>query len=115
VAPTLRRKELVSGYGTAKPGGRNGRDGLGVTEMGGGAVPELVEVESGVLGEQHAGAVVAEPGPARVRADVFSVGAAGRDRATLGQEQRATCAGGAVRQAQQPGQESALLGFPEAV
>ncbi|WP_345574006.1 hypothetical protein [Nonomuraea rosea] len=76
---------------------------FGVAEVGGGAVTQLVQVEPGVLVQQDTGAVVAEAGAAGVRADVGGRGAAGRDRAAFGQEQRAVRARAAVREPEQAG------------
>ena len=56
---------------------------LGVAEVGGGEVAELVEVEPGIFLEEDAGAVVAGAGPAGVRADVLGAGAAGGDGLAL--------------------------------
>ena len=43
---------------------------LGVAEVGRGAVPELVELQAGIVVQQDAAAVIAQAGPAGVRADV---------------------------------------------
>src|SRR6266702_4690428 len=61
---------------------------FGVAEVGRGAVPELVELQAGVVVQQNAAAVIAEAGPAGVRADVAGRWPAGRDGFAFGQEQR---------------------------
>jgi hypothetical protein len=67
--------------------------GLGVAEVGGGRVAELVGAESRVLLEEDADAVVAEAGPSGVRADVFGRGTSGGDGTAVRKEQRAVGAG----------------------
>ncbi|GAA1761382.1 hypothetical protein GCM10009734_82050 [Nonomuraea bangladeshensis] len=78
---------------------------LGLAEVGGGGVTELVQVEAGVLLQQDAGAVVAQAGAAGVWADVAGGRAAGGDGAAFGQEQRAARARAAVREPEQTGQQ----------
>jgi hypothetical protein len=51
---------------------------FGVAEVVG-AVPELVEFQAGIVVQQDAAAVIAEAGPAGVRADVAGRWPAGRD------------------------------------
>lgn len=72
-----------------------------VAEVGGGAVAQLMQVETGVFVQQDAGAVVAEAGVPGVRADVGGSGTAGGHRAAFGQKQRAASAGAAVGQSEQ--------------
>ncbi|MEV6157785.1 hypothetical protein AB0L53_46350 [Nonomuraea sp. NPDC052129] len=73
---------------------------FGVAEVGGGAVAQLVQIESGVLLQQDAGAVIAEAGAAGVRTDVDGGGPASGNRASFGQEQRTVRARAAVREAE---------------
>src|SRR5450755_1283384 len=86
--------------------------------MSGGAVAELVEfpgvgaVGDGVVAEKDAAPVVAEPGPAGVRADVTRSGPSGGDGFALGHEQRPARAAGAVGQAEQPGEQVGSSGAP---
>jgi hypothetical protein len=104
------------GAGAAMPGlGHDQLEGGALLpERGGGRVPELVQVpsglpvaEAGVVVEQDAGAVVAEAGPACIGTQVLGPGHPGRDGPALGEEQRA--AGAPVDQA---GQEAGGAGGP---
>ena len=52
---------------------------FGVAEVGRGAAPEVVELQPGVVVQQDAAAIIAEAGPAGVRADVAGRWPAGRD------------------------------------
>src|SRR5260370_7503767 len=96
---------LVPGLGHDDVGGE-----VGVAEVGGGGVTELVQSQpAAVAGEQDAGPVVAEPGTAGFGADVARVGggAAVRPGPVLRQEQGAAGAAG-----DQPGQQVCGVGAP---
>jgi hypothetical protein len=87
-----RPRGFVSGLGHDDVGGD-----VGLAEVGGRGVPELVQPEAvAVVGEQDAGAVVAEPGAAGFRTGVLRVGGGPLVRAgsVFGQEQRAGLAAG---------------------
>src|SRR5713101_4779666 len=77
-----------------------------------GAVPELVELQAGVVVQQHAAAVIAEAGPAGVRADVAGRWSAGRDGFAFGQEQRSARTRSAAGQAQQAREQAGGAGVP---
>ncbi len=64
--------------------------------MGGGGVPELVQPPAGVLVKENAGAVVSEPGPTGVRADVPWLELAGGGWFAVGEEQRSAGTTGSV-------------------
>src|SRR5713101_2746150 len=77
-----------------------------------GAVPELVELQAGVVVQQHAAAVIAEAGPAGVRADVAGRWPAGRDGFASGQEQRSARTRSAAGQAQLAREQVGGAGVP---
>ena len=85
---------------------------LVVAEVGCCGVAQLVQVPSGVLLEQDAGAVVAESGPADVGADVASRGVTRWDGRTTGQEQRSVAAARAVGEAQESWEQVGGAGSP---
>ena len=77
-----------------------------VAEVGGRRVAEPVQFQAAaVLPEQDPCPLIAQAGAAGMGADVAGRGTPGRDWLPRGEEQRPGGAGGAVRQAQQPGQE----------
>ena len=87
-----RPQALVPGLGHDHAGGD-----VGLAEVGGRGVPELVQLQAvGVVGEQDTGAVVAQPDAAGLRADVTRVGdgQAVRTGPVPGQEQRPAFAPG---------------------
>ena len=85
---------------------------FGVAEVGRGAVPELVEIQPGVVVQQDAAAVIAEAGPAGVRADVGGALAGGPGRVAFGQEQRSARTRSAAGQAQLAREQAGGAGVP---
>src|ERR1700737_1502266 len=85
---------------------------LASPRWGRGAVPELVELQAGVVARQDAAALTAEAGPAGVRADVAGRWPTGRDGFAFGQEQRSARTRSAAGQAQQVREQAGGAGVP---
>src|ERR1700737_2158693 len=95
---------------------------LASPRWGRGAVPELVELQAGVVARQDAAAVTAEAGPGGGGGGVAGGGAAGRggggrwptgrDGFAFGQEQRSARTRSAAGQAQQVREQAGGAGVP---